>query len=632
MPPLVEVPLYKSSRVTYGSPAPALLFHFSFFLCLCYYSISETNERKDILIRRFVKNSGLIFACFLAMDIFMAYQMNLRYQNDQAMAVSLKLSVIRAHIEKEITQNLLLVYGTANFISVNPDLSQTEFQQYAKGVMARQNLLKNLGAAPDFVIKYIYPLEGNRQMLGVDYRQLEDQWELVRQVRETGDMVVAGPLQLVQGGLGLIGRAPVVLRTAGSPGFWGVVSAVIDVDRLFANVGIDKLEDLEIAIRGTDGTGDRGEVFLGDRSLFDSAKNAVLMNVTFPSGAWQIAARPKRGWATHHPFSWVMHGLMALFFLTVVFFVFRSLQDITERKRVALALKKEERKMRAMLEASYDAYVMIDDEETILFWSPAAGKMFGWTNEEAMGQKVHSLIAPSRYHEDAARGIEQFARTGQGRLLNSVLELEACRKTGECFPVEMTVAAFRNEGRYYAVSSVRDITRRKKAQKELEKMATTDSLTGLVNRGHFMTLAEAEIQRSLRYARPLSILMIDADRFKNINDTHGHDIGDKVLQALGATLESVLRSTDTAGRIGGEEFALMLPETALPAAMALAERLRQTVEQKSIPMSGGPPISFTVSIGVAELTDPSQGIDDLLKRADQALYQAKSSGRNRVAS
>ena len=94
----------------------------------------------------------------------------------------------------------------------------------------------------------------------------------------------------------------------------------------------------------------------------------------------------------------------------------------------------------------------------------------------------------------------------------------------------------------------------------------------------------------------------------------------------GATLEFVLRSTDTAGRIGGEKFALMLPETALPAAMALAERLRQTVEQKSIPMSGGPPVSFTVSIGVAELTDPSQGIDDLLKRADQALYQAKSSG------
>jgi diguanylate cyclase (GGDEF)-like protein/PAS domain S-box-containing protein len=258
--------------------------------------------------------------------------------------------------------------------------------------------------------------------------------------------------------------------------------------------------------------------------------------------------------------------------------------------------------------------------------------MFGWTNEEAMGQKVHSLIAPSRYHEDAARGIEQFARTGQGSLLNSVLELEACRKNGDCFPVEMTVAAFRNEGRYYAVSNVRDITRRKKAQKELEKMATTDSLTGLANRGHFMTLAAAEIQRTLRYSRPLSILMIDADRFKNINDIHGHDMGDKVLQALGATLASVLRSTDTAGRIGGEEFALMLPETALPAAMALAERLRQTVEQKSIPMSGGPPVSFTVSIGVAALTDPSQGVDDLLKRADQALYQAKSSGRNRVAS
>lgn len=584
------------------------------------------------MTKRFVKNSGLIFACFLVMDIFMAYQMNLRYQNDQGMAVSLKLSALRAHIEKEITQNLLLVYGTANFISVNPKLTQAEFHQYAKGVMARQNLLKNLGAAPDFVMKYMYPLEGNRQMLGVDYRQLEDQWELVRQVRETGDMVVAGPLQLVQGGRGLIGRAPVVSRTDSPPVFWGVVSAVIDVDRLYENVGIDRPGDLEIAIRGKDGTGDRGPVFHGDSSLFEPSEKAVLMTVTFPSGSWQIAARPKRGWATHHPFSWVMHGLMALFFLTVVFFVFRSLQDISDRKRAALALKKEERKMRAMLEASYDAYIMIDDEEKILFWSPAAEKMFGWTNEEAMGKKVHSLIAPSRYHKDAARGIEQFARTGQGSSLNSVLELEACRKNGDCFPVEMTVAAFRNEGRYYAVSSVRDITARKKVEKELKKMATTDSLTGLANRGRFMTLAQTEIHRALRYSRPLSILMIDADRFKHINDTHGHDMGDKALKALGATLASVLRSTDIAGRIGGEEFALLLPETALPEAMDVAERLRQTVEKKSIPVSGGPPVSFTVSIGVTEMTDPSQGIDDLLKRADQALYSAKSSGRNRVAS
>lgn len=102
------------------------------------------------MIRRFVKTSSLIFACFLAMDILMAYQMNLRYQNDQAMAVSLKLAALRAHIEKQITENLLLVYGTANYISVNPNLSQAEFQQYAKGVMARQNLLKKPGSSPGF--------------------------------------------------------------------------------------------------------------------------------------------------------------------------------------------------------------------------------------------------------------------------------------------------------------------------------------------------------------------------------------------------------------------------------------------------------------------------------------------------
>jgi diguanylate cyclase (GGDEF)-like protein/PAS domain S-box-containing protein len=579
----------------------------------------------------------LIFAGFLAMDIFITYQMNHQYRTDQEMKVSLKLATLRAHIEKEIIQNLLLVYGTANFISVTPDLSQAQFEQYAKGVMAGQNLLKNLGAAPDFVMKYIYPQDGNRQMLGVDYRDLADQWTLVKKVLETGDMVVAGPINLVQGGRGLIGRAPVFIRTTRPPKFWGVVSAVIDVDRLFENVGIDNLSDLDIAIRGTDGAGNRGDVFSGDSSLFDPSKKAVYMTATFPSGSWQMAARPKHGWLVWHPFSRVLHGVMALFYLTVVFFVFKAIRKnhelagtIQSRKLVELALKKEERKMRAMLEASYDAYIMIDDQEKIVFWSPAAEKMFGWTSEEAIGRKVHSLIAPARYHEEAVKGIEQFARTGQGRLLNSILELEACRKSGDCFPVEMTVAAFRSDGRYYAVSNVRDITARKKAEKELEKLATTDSLTGLANRGRFMTLAAAEIERTRRYARPLSIIMMDADRFKRINDTHGHDVGDKVLQALAAVLESVLRSTDIAGRIGGEEFALMLPETGLTEAVAVAERLRKTVEQKSIPVPGSESVSCTVSIGVTEMQGKDPGIDDLLKRADEALYQAKASGRNRV--
>jgi PAS domain S-box-containing protein len=481
----------------------------------------------------------LVFTCFVVMDLFMAYQMNLRYQNDQATKVSLELAALRARIEKEITQNLLLVYGTANYISVTPGLSQTEFQQYAKGVMAGQNLLKSLGAAPDFVIQYVYPLEENRPILGRDYRYLADQWELVKQVRETGEMVVAGPVPLVQGGRGLIGRAPVMIRTLEPPVFWGVVSAVIDVDRLYENVGIHRPECLEIAIRGKDGTGGKGPVFHGDPSLFDTSEKTVLMTVTFPSGSWQLAGRPKHGWIAHHPFSRVLHGLMSLFFLTVIFLLFKTMKKnhdmvraIQHRNMAELALKKEERKMRAMLEASYDANIMIDDQEQILFWSPAAEKMFGWTSEQAMGQKVHQLIAPARYHEEAARGVEQFGRTGEGNLLNAVLELEALRKNGEEFPVEMTVTAFKSDGRHYAVSNVRDITRRKKAEKELEKLATTDSLTGLANRGRFMALAAAEIQRARRYDRPLSVLMMDADRFKQINDTRGHDVGDKMLQAL----------------------------------------------------------------------------------------------------
>jgi diguanylate cyclase (GGDEF)-like protein/PAS domain S-box-containing protein len=437
-----------------------------------------------------------------------------------------------------------------------------------------------------------------------------------------------------------------------------------------------------------------------------------------------------------------------------------TILDITERKQAELVLAQEEKKWRAILEASYDASVMIDSKGRILFWSPSAERMFGWTGEEAFGREIHELIAPVEYHEAAAKGMEQFSHTGQGYVLDSVDEFKAFRKNGESFYVERTVTAFKSDGQYYAVSNLREITERKKAEKELqsyaerislaseaggvgiwewdtdtnelvwdrrmyeiyevdpegfvglfeawtqrlhpddreaaenglmkavssksdwhwefrillpgdriryiqaaarshrtesgpgyrmiginlditdvkeaqlelERMATTDSLTGIANRARFMKLAKEERHRSLRYSRPLSLMMLDADRFKNINDTFGHDVGDKVLKKLSITAASMLRDEDIFGRIGGEEFAALLPETDIKEAFTVADRLRKAIEELSIPMSDTKEISFTVSIGVSQLKQNDEDVESLLKRADDVLYKAKNTGRNRVES
>lgn len=171
-----------------------------------------------------------------------------------------------------------------------------------------------------------------------------------------------------------------------------------------------------------------------------------------------------------------------------------------------------------------------------------------------------------------------------------------------------------------------EVARRIELEEKLRYQAHTDGLTGANNRRHFMALGREEISRSLRYDRPLSLLLIDLDHFKMINDKFGHDAGDKVLQRFSWLCRRSLREPDIFGRLGGEEFAVIIPEENLERAQQTAERLRATVEEEFATT----PYHLTISIGVAEICQTDTSIGHLLKRADEMMYEAKRYGRNRV--
>jgi diguanylate cyclase (GGDEF)-like protein len=163
----------------------------------------------------------------------------------------------------------------------------------------------------------------------------------------------------------------------------------------------------------------------------------------------------------------------------------------------------------------------------------------------------------------------------------------------------------------------------------LERLASTDPMTGLYNRRRFLALAEAEWSRFARYKRPFAMLMADIDLFKSINDRFGHDVGDEVIKAVADTLETSKRTSDSVGRLGGEEFALLLPESTLDSACIAAERLRRLVADRIV-NAGDMRVPVTISVGASVAQPQTTGIDELLKQADLALYEAKRSGRNRV--
>jgi two-component system, cell cycle response regulator len=164
---------------------------------------------------------------------------------------------------------------------------------------------------------------------------------------------------------------------------------------------------------------------------------------------------------------------------------------------------------------------------------------------------------------------------------------------------------------------------------KFQALATTDDLTGLSNRRMFFEELEREIARFVRYGSPVALLLVDVDRFKAVNDDYGHQAGDSVLKTLGALLAETFRRTDLAARYGGEEFAVLLPETGLDQAVDVAERLRRRVEATAFPSPAGE-LAVTISVGAAVAGDGARDAESLVRAADEALYRAKSGGRNRV--
>lgn len=280
------------------------------------------------------------------------------------------------------------------------------------------------------------------------------------------------------------------------------------------------------------------------------------------------------------------------------------------------------------LEAVGNAVIITDLDARIEWVNPAFEALTGYPLSEALGHTPGELVR-SGQQDDTFYALMwdtlHAGRIWQGELINR-------RRDGSLYHAELTITPVRDsrgQARHY-VGVQHDITERKHLENQLLELASTDPLTGLPNRRQFVARMQDELARTRRKPHyQTALLMLDLDHFKRVNDSLGHAAGDAVLRHFAQLLRAALRQVDTPGRIGGEEFAVLLPDTALAAAQTLAERLRQQVEA-SAASGQGPPVPITVSIGVAELWATDTDVADALARADQALYAAKHSGRNRV--
>jgi diguanylate cyclase (GGDEF)-like protein/PAS domain S-box-containing protein len=273
-----------------------------------------------------------------------------------------------------------------------------------------------------------------------------------------------------------------------------------------------------------------------------------------------------------------------------------------------------------------DASPLEEGGPFIVYVNPAFERLLGYSNEDVVGKNPKVLQGPdtdnqTRENIRAAMGSRERIRT---QILNYT-------RSGQPLWMDINIVPiFNDQGELaYFAAIERDLTEHKMLQSRLEILASTDALTGLPNRQAIMGKAKNEFSRAKRYSRPLSIVMIDVDHFKSINDQHGHAAGDHVLTNVGHILGDSLRDSDVLARIGGEEFVLLLPDTPQANAEFVAERMRAQLANSTIRFEEIE-LKITASFGVAAISDADENLEQMLSRADHAMYEAKHSGRNKV--
>jgi diguanylate cyclase (GGDEF)-like protein/PAS domain S-box-containing protein len=299
-------------------------------------------------------------------------------------------------------------------------------------------------------------------------------------------------------------------------------------------------------------------------------------------------------------------------------------RDITELKRAEEQLRSASLYARSLIEAGLDPLVTISAEGKIMDVNEATVLGTGVARERLIGSDFSQYFndpdkAQAGYQEAFAKGV----------IRNYPLTMR--HVSGKLIEVLYNATVYHTEkGEMAGVLAVaRDITERKRAE-QAEELARRDSLTGLYNHRTFYALLEEEFIRTQRFNRPVSLLMLDIDHFKGVNDAHGHQAGDDILKGLSDLLAKQARAVDRVCRYGGEEFTVILPETDSTMATQIAERLRAEVERHPFDIGGGKEIGITVSIGVATYPHQTDTIEGIVKAADIAVYAAKQAGRNRV--
>ncbi len=294
------------------------------------------------------------------------------------------------------------------------------------------------------------------------------------------------------------------------------------------------------------------------------------------------------------------------------------------KKRFESQSLESERKFRSVIESANDAIILADSKGIIISWNKGAQLIFGYQEKDVLGKNLQ-IIIPEKFREAHHKGMKRFNSTGKPHVIGKTVELFGLRKDGSEFPIELSLAAWLEDGETYFSSIIRDITERKKAEEKINQMVYRDPLTGLPNRHLLNDRLTLALDQASENKQTIGIMFIDLDRFKYINDTLGHAIGDRLLIEVSKRVQSCMGKADTLSRQGGDEFVVLLPNTTSD---EITKKAHQIIDLFTQSFMLEPEMFVTPSIGISLYPTDGKDIETLIKNADTAMYRAKEQGRN----
>ncbi|WP_308388045.1 diguanylate cyclase [Acidithiobacillus sp. AMEEHan] len=299
--------------------------------------------------------------------------------------------------------------------------------------------------------------------------------------------------------------------------------------------------------------------------------------------------------------------------------------DMTERCAMEKRLRDSDAQFQHLMNTMQDVFYRTDADGITRYVSASVRNILGYSPDEIIGLPAAAFYPDQ---DDRKELVEIIKKQGYVHDFPGQMR---CRD-GRIIDISISSTILLDEtGQYAGVEGIwRDITQRRALERRLEELASRDELTGIANRRFSLEELEKRLSRYKRHQRDMSVCILDLDHFKRINDQHGHLAGDKVLREFSRVVQNELRSTDHFGRLGGEEFLLICEDSSIENTTSLARRILQKVSDHSVAISSQTSIQITVSIGATAMEAGDSTISTILSRADDALYQAKSEGRNRI--